>query len=104
MGTKHDTPSRKRNYEIRYRYYPHKWWENNQTYIPRTYWRKKKELVKISAKYGEESKIAIRAIRREANDTYRKMKKQSEITEDELRLAEERIQELTDEHVKRLMK
>jgi len=63
---------------------------------------RRKELVKISAKYGEESKIAIRAIRREANDTYRKMKKQSDITEDELRLAEERIQELTDEHVKKI--
>jgi len=63
---------------------------------------RRKELVKVVNKYGEEAKIAIRAIRREANETLKKMKKQSEITEDELKSSEEEIQTLTDEHVKKV--
>jgi ribosome recycling factor len=61
---------------------------------------RRKELVKLINKMGEEAKIAIRVVRREANDSLKKMKKKSELTEDDLKVAENKIQELTDEHVK----
>ena len=65
---------------------------------------RRKELTKVVRKKGEEAKIAVRSIRRDANDQYRKLKKDSQITEDELRIAEEEIQELTDDHIKEIDK
>ena len=65
---------------------------------------RRKELTKVVRKKGEEAKVAIRSIRRDANDQYRKLKKDSKITEDELRIAEEEIQQLTDDHVKEIDK
>ena len=50
---------------------------------------RRKELVKEVKKMAEEAKIAVRAIRRDAIENYRKMQKDSEITEDELKTAEE---------------
>ncbi len=61
---------------------------------------RRKELVKLTNKLGEESKISIRAIRRESNDAIKKMKKNSEISEDEQKVSENKIQEITDEHIK----
>lgn len=63
---------------------------------------RRKELVKLVNKYGEESKIAVRAVRREANENLKKMKKQSEITEDDQKYGEEQIQTLTDDHIKQV--
>ena len=63
---------------------------------------RRKELVKMVNKYGEESKIAIRSIRREANDTLKKMKKANEITEDEQRQGENEVQSITDDHIKQV--
>ena len=63
---------------------------------------RRKELVKVVSKYGEESKIAVRSIRRDANDTLKKMKKTNEITEDEQRLGETEIQTITDDHIKQV--
>ena len=63
---------------------------------------RRKELVKMINKYGEESKIAVRSIRRDANDTLKKMKKANEITEDEQRLGENEIQSITDNHIKQI--
>ena len=51
---------------------------------------------------GEETKIAIRNIRREANDQLRKMQKNSEITEDDLRTEENKVQKLTDDFIKKV--
>lgn len=65
---------------------------------------RRKELTKLVRKYGEEAKIAIRAIRRDAIDDYKKQQKNGEITEDDLRDAEKDIQELTDEYVKKIDK
>ncbi|MGI6113737.1 MAG: ribosome recycling factor [Mahellales bacterium] len=65
---------------------------------------RRKELTKVVKKKGEEAKIAVRSIRRDANDQYKKLKKDSKITEDELRIAEEEIQELTNEHIKEIDK
>jgi ribosome recycling factor len=63
---------------------------------------RRKELVKTVKKMGEETKIAIRNIRREANDQLRKMQKNSEITEDDLRTEENNVQKLTDDFIKKV--
>ena len=52
-------------------------------------------------KMGEEAKIAIRAIRRDTNDKFRQMEKDSELTEDELKL-QKKVQELTDEYTTKI--
>lgn len=59
---------------------------------------RRKELVKIIKKMGEESKIAIRSIRRDANDQLKQLEKESDITEDELKSAEKDVQKLTDDY------
>lgn len=61
---------------------------------------RRKELTKQVAKKGEEAKIALRNIRRTANDTVKKAKKDSTMTEDEVSDAEKRIQEVTDKFIK----
>ena len=61
---------------------------------------RRKELVKQVHKTGEDSKVAIRNIRRDAMDKFKDMKKKSEITEDDLKGIEKDIQDLTDKRVK----
>ena len=51
-------------------------------------------------KLGEEAKIAVRNIRRDANDICKKMKKDSEMTEDEQKASEKAVQDLTDKYIK----
>ena len=63
---------------------------------------RRKEIVKDIRKMAEEAKIAVRSIRREAIDAFRKMQKNSEITEDELKLAEDEIQKITDKFVEEI--
>lgn len=60
---------------------------------------RRKELVKEVKKIAEEARIAVRAIRRDSIDNYRKKQKDSEITEDELKQAEEDIQKITDKNI-----
>lgn len=61
---------------------------------------RRKELSKDIAKMGEDSKVAIRSIRRDAMDQLKNMKKNSEITEDDQKKSEEDIQKLTDRFCK----
>ncbi len=61
---------------------------------------RRKELVKDIKKLGEDCKVAIRSIRRDAIDKCKTKKKNNEITEDDLKDAEERIQKITDKNVK----
>ena len=61
---------------------------------------RRKELVKQVQKLGEEAKIAVRNIRRDANDICKKMKKDSEMTEDEQKASEKAVQDLTDKYIK----
>ena len=58
---------------------------------------RRKELVKQIHKYSEGGKVASRNIRRDAIDTFKKMQKNSEITEDDYKLAEKDLQKLTDD-------
>ncbi len=67
--------------------------------IPALTEERRKELVKIIKKFGEDSKIAIRNIRRDANDHLKREEKDKKISEDQLKTAEQKIQKLTDEHI-----
>ena len=61
---------------------------------------RRRELVKQVQKMGEEAKVAVRNIRRDANDISKKMKKDGELTEDDLKAAEKSIQDITDKYIK----
>ncbi len=61
---------------------------------------RRKELTKVAKKGAEDTKVAIRSIRRDGVEQFKKMKKNSEITEDEEKKAEEDIQKLTDNAIK----
>ncbi|CAI3360308.1 ribosome recycling factor [Enterococcus cecorum] len=72
--------------------------------IPQLTEERRKELAKEVKKEAEQAKVAIRNIRRDAIDEYKKQQKNSEITEDDLRSAEKDIQDLTDKSIKELDK
>ena len=61
---------------------------------------RRRELAKQIQKFGEEAKVAIRNIRRDAKDLCKKMKKDGEMTQDEQNASEKSIQDLTDKYVK----
>lgn len=63
---------------------------------------RRKELVKGIAKRGEEAKVAVRNIRRDAIEQFKKQKKSNEITEDDLKDLEDQIQKLTDRFIKKV--
>jgi ribosome recycling factor len=63
---------------------------------------RRKEFVKLAAKYAEEGRVAIRNIRRDALDSIRKQEKNSEISEDEARDQQETLQKLTNKHTARI--
>lgn len=60
---------------------------------------RRNELVKLVKKYGEETKVATRNIRRDANDNLKKIEKEGTLSEDESRRYQETIQKTTDEHI-----
>ncbi len=57
---------------------------------------RRKEICKSIKKYGDETKVAVRNVRRDTMEKFKTMKKNSEITEDELKDAEKKIQNITD--------
>lgn len=68
--------------------------------FPQATEERRKQLCKEVAKMGEECKVNLRNIRRDANDKIRDMKKNSEMTEDEQKASEKSTQELTDKYIK----
>ena len=68
--------------------------------FPPTTEERRKELSKQVSKMGEEAKVALRNIRRDANDKIKAMKKNSELTEDEAKAGDKSVQDLTDKFVK----
>ena len=70
--------------------------------IPPLTSERRKELVKVAAKYAEEGKVALRNIRRDAVDSVRKQEKASEVSEDESRDLQDNIQKLTDKYVNKI--
>lgn len=65
---------------------------------------RRKEMVKQVKRMGEDAKVVVRNVRREANDTLKKLEKDKEITEDDLKRGEKEIQEITDDFVSRVDK
>ena len=70
--------------------------------IPSLTEERRKELVKVVHKIIEEGRVAIRNIRRDANDHLKKSEKDHDLSEDNLRRATDNIQEMTDDHIKNL--
>jgi ribosome recycling factor len=65
---------------------------------------RRKEMVKQVKRLAEEAKIALRNVRREGNDALKKMEKDKDITEDELKRGEKEVQDVTDDYVARVDK
>ena len=70
--------------------------------FPPTTEERRRELSKQISKMGEDAKVAIRNIRRDANDQVKAQKKNSELTEDEAKSADKSIQDLTDKYIKEI--
>ncbi len=70
--------------------------------IPPLTEERRKEMVKVIRRMGEDSKIAVRNARRDANDTLKMLEKEKEITEDDLKRGEKQIQDVTDNYVARI--
>ena len=70
--------------------------------FPPTTEERRRELSKQISKMGEDAKVAIRNIRRDANDKIKAMKKDSDMTEDEAKQSDKLIQDLTDKYVKEI--
>lgn len=68
--------------------------------IPLLTEERRKDFVKIVKKFGEDSKVAIRNVRRDANEHLKKEEKEKKMSEDELKHAEDEVQKLTDQHIK----
>lgn len=60
---------------------------------------RRKELIKVVRNEGEQAKVAVRNIRRDANHSLKELIKEKSITEDEERKAEDKVQKLTDDHI-----
>ena len=72
--------------------------------IPKLSEERRNELSKIASEFSENSKVAIRNIRREFIDAQKKQKKESNISEDELKKNIDNIQKITDENIERIEK
>ncbi len=70
--------------------------------IPPLTEERRKELVKMVRKMAEEARVAIRNIRRDVLDDLKKMKKEGEIAEDDFFRAQDEVQKITDDHVKKI--
>ena len=72
--------------------------------IPELNEERRKELTKLVRKSGEEAKVAIRSIRRDAMEQFKKLEKDSKITEDDRKSAEKKMQDKTDDAIKNIDK
>ena len=63
---------------------------------------RRRDLVKVAGRFAEESRVAVRNVRRDGMDKAKKMEKESEISQDELKVLSDKIQKLTDTHIKQI--
>lgn len=70
--------------------------------IPQVTEERRKELTKTAKKMGEETKVAVRNLRRDINEELKKMEKSSEITEDDLKGALDEAQKIVDDYIKKI--
>lgn len=76
--------------------------KNIRLVIPQVTEERRKELTKVIKKIGEESKIALRNIRRDINDDLKKMEKAGDLTEDDLKADLDEVQKVTDKYIKEI--
>lgn len=70
--------------------------------IPQLTQERRQELVKVVKKKAEEGRVAVRNVRRDANDALKAKEKKGEMPEDELRRTQDEVQKLTDKHIKEI--
>ncbi len=70
--------------------------------IPQLTEERRKELVKVARKYAEECRVAVRNIRRDANERLKKLEKEKLISQDELKKAQQEIQKITDQEIEEI--
>lgn len=70
--------------------------------IPQLTEERRKDLVKVAKKIAEEGKVAIRNVRRDANEKLKKSEKSSDISEDDMHTGQDKVQELTDASIKKI--
>lgn len=70
--------------------------------VPQLTEERRKELIKVAAKYAEETRIAVRNIRRDGMDGLKKSEKDGDISEDELKRQSDEVQKLTDSYIKKI--
>jgi ribosome recycling factor len=70
--------------------------------IPQLTEERRKDLVKIVKRFGEETKVSVRNIRRDANDAIKNLEKEREISEDNMHTNQDKIQKLTDKYITKI--
>jgi ribosome recycling factor len=70
--------------------------------IPALTTERRKDLVKVVKKMGEEGKVALRNVRRDANERFKDLKKDKQISEDEAHRAQDEVQKITDDFIKKV--
>jgi ribosome recycling factor len=70
--------------------------------IPPLTEERRRELVKVVKKFGEETRVAIRNVRRDSNERFKKLEKEHRISEDELHTRQEEVQKMTDKFIKQV--
>ncbi|QJE72773.1 ribosome recycling factor [Aerophototrophica crusticola] len=70
--------------------------------IPELNQERRKELSKVAAKYSEEARVAVRNVRRDGMDRLKKMQKDGDLSEDELKVWSDKVQAMTDAHIKKI--
>lgn len=70
--------------------------------IPPLTEERRRELVKVVKKYGEEARVAVRNVRRDSNERFKKLEKDRKISEDELHTRQEEVQKMTDKFIKQV--
>lgn len=68
--------------------------------VPELNEERRKELVKVAGKYAEQTRVAVRNVRRDGMDTLKKLEKDSDISQDEQKVLSEKLQKLTDQMIK----
>ena len=70
--------------------------------VPELNEERRRELTKVASRYAEQARVAVRNVRRDGMDMLKKMEKGGEISQDEHKMWADRIQKLTDDHIKRI--
>jgi ribosome recycling factor len=70
--------------------------------IPELSQERRQELTKVAHKYAEQARVAVRNVRRDGMDQLKKMEKDGKISQDEHRVWADKVQKLTDDHIKRI--